>query len=89
MVYMVGDAELQSSIDRDLLELGRADSNEQVDIVVAIQQTANSVTEWFEIESRGAEKPRAKKRTVKQPTTGALSLQGRLNEFLKFVAGYI
>jgi hypothetical protein len=87
MVYMVGDPELQSSIDRDLLELERAGPNDQVEIIVAVQRNSAAPVEWFELISQSdGPRPRKAQKTSQQPTTAAHNLAARLTEFLKFVA---
>jgi hypothetical protein len=84
---MVGDAELQSSIDRDLLELARAGPSDEVDIVVAVQERSSGPTTWLAIESPGRDKPREPIKTATQPSGTARRLHDRLTEFLTFVAG--
>jgi hypothetical protein len=85
LAFMIGNPELGSSIDRDLLELARADASDLVDIVVAVQRTARSATEWLEIASQ-PDGSRKKQRTAKQPSRRTANLLERLEQFLAFVA---
>jgi len=85
LVFMVGNSELKSSIDRDLLELGRADASDLVDIVVAIQRTAKSKTQWHEFVSQ-PDGSRKQQPTGEKPSDDAEDLHDRLDDFLAFAA---
>jgi hypothetical protein len=81
MVFMVGDAELQVSANRDLLELERAGSSEDVNVIVALQETGRHDTVWIEVKPR-SESPDPKN-IVGRTKTG--DLNERLDAFLEFV----
>jgi hypothetical protein len=82
MVFMVGDAELQVSANRDLLELERAGSSEDVNVIVALQETGRHDTVWIDIPPRSDSlEP---KNIVGRTKTG--DLNARLDAFLEFVA---
>jgi hypothetical protein len=51
-VYMVGGPELAPSIERDLVELRRAGSNEQINVIVARQQDSAADAIWLEVGPR-------------------------------------
>jgi hypothetical protein len=82
MVFMVGDAELQVSANRDLLELERAGSSEDVNVIVALQETGRHDTVWLEVPPRSDS---AESRNV-LGRTKAGDLNTRLDAFLDFVA---
>jgi hypothetical protein len=82
-VFMVGDAELDSSIDRDLMELERAGSSDSVNVIAAVQRSGRSKTKWLQIAPRGENGPH-RSTSVGDPKDG--DLNDRLDDFLKFVA---
>jgi hypothetical protein len=83
MVFMVGGPELGPSLDRDILELERAGSSDEVRVVAAKQHSDRSNTEWLEIQpvDENTQEPR-KSKTVGGSTQGQLDV--RLQEFLDF-----
>lgn len=85
MVFMVGDPELQSSIDRDLMELGRAGSSSDVSVVVAVQRTSDQLMQWFEIAPRSDAGPRLNP-LPECPAAPQGDLDEKLDAFLHFVA---
>jgi hypothetical protein len=81
LVFMVGDAELQVSANRDVLELERAGSSDDVNVVVALQETGRHDTVWIEIPPRSdSPEPR---NIIGRTKTG--DLNARLDAFLEFV----
>jgi len=83
MVFMVDGPELGPSLDRDLLELDRAGSSNEVNVVVAIQ-SGRAKTRFIEIQPRvdGARGPR--RRVLGRAK--ARDVTASLGEFLAFVA---
>jgi hypothetical protein len=83
MVFMVGGPELGPALDRDLLELKRAGSSEDVNVIVAIQRTARSFTQWLEILPVDQDGNPAETKEVGHSKKGTLI--ERLDKFLNHV----
>lgn len=81
LLFMVGDSELRPSIARDILELERAGSSDEVNVVAAVQLTSRSDCEWLEIQPKDEEGRPTKAVRVGRST--AADLDGRLSEFLE------
>lgn len=81
-VFMVGEPEILFSMRRDLIELQSVGSSDDVDVVVAQQETAGSKTKFFLI-PQGAENRPSKPQREGDPTDGPL--EERLDKFLQFV----
>jgi hypothetical protein len=84
MVFMVGGPELGPALDRDRLELERAGSSSDVNVIVAIQKNSRSDTDWLEVQPLDQQGRAVKSKEVGQSKDGDLTT--RLREFLKFVA---
>jgi hypothetical protein len=84
MVFMVGGPELGPALDRDRLELERAGSSSDVNVIVAIQKSSRSDTDWFEVQPLDANGHAVKSKKVGQTERGDLT--ARLGAFLEFVA---
>jgi hypothetical protein len=84
MVFMVGGAELGFALDRDRLELERAGSSRDVNVIIGIQKSSRSDTDWLEVQPLDALGHAVKSKEVGQSKTGDLT--ARLREFLEFVA---
>jgi hypothetical protein len=82
-VFMVGGAELGPALSRDMLELERVGSNDQVSVIVSRSDTPRSRGEWFEIPPRKGDGP-TKRRGIGKSTTD--TLDKRLEEFLSMAA---
>jgi Clostripain family len=84
LVFMVGSPDLGPSIDRDLLELDRAGSNADVRVIVAVQKSARSATDFLEIQPLDSHSNPVKSKRIGRATKG--DLDARLGAFLAFVA---
>jgi len=80
LVFMVGDVDLRPSIARDVLELQRAGSSDRVNVVVSVQPTRRSDSEWLEIQPLENGRP-PKAKTIGR--SSAAELDDRLNAFLE------
>jgi hypothetical protein len=83
-VFMVGGPELESSIDRDVLELERAGSSDSVNVIAAVQRSGRAHTTYLQVMPRGDEGQPQKSKKIGRSTVGDLNT--RLNKFLAFVA---
>src|SRR5258708_5070728 len=84
MVVMGGGAELGPALDRDRLELERAGSSSDVNVIIGIQKNSRSDTDWLEVQPLDTRGRAVKSKEVGQSKTGDLT--ERLREFLEFVA---
>lgn len=84
MVFMIGGSELGPALDRDRLELERAGSSSDVNVIIGIQKSSRSDTDWLEVQPLDALGHAVKSKEVGQSKTGDLT--ARLQEFLEFVA---
>jgi cysteine peptidase C11 family protein len=82
-VFMVGGPELGPSLSRDLLELERVGSNEDVNVIVAEHKSPRSQSKWSQLLQRNGD-ALAKRESIGGSTKE--ELDERLDEFLALAA---